>query len=197
MIGAVVSSCQVPLYKSPVRAREGGKAGLRQALTSVSMTSRAAFGKALRKVRADRGVHQAQAARDGGVSETALNRAETGKSYPTGETLVGVLDGLGVSFHELARALDIVEGRVVDAPPGVARPAWVALLMRNGIRAEVLEGAALAAAQEVNGAADLVASAVEAARQLAGEAIAAVRRAELSLVAESAAEYDAGKGKTR
>lgn len=161
------------------------------------VTSREAFGKALRKVRVDRGVKQEQAAINGGVSETALNRAETGKSYPTGETLVGVLDGLGVSFHDLARALDIVEGRVVEAPPGVARPAWVALLMRNGIRAEVLEGAALAAMQEANGSADLVASAVEAARQIAEAALAAVRRAELSLVAESPAEYDAGKDRKR
>ncbi len=81
-------------------------------------------------------------------------------------------------------------------PPPVAcapRVAWVAMLMRNGIRAEVLEGIALGAMREANGAADLVASAVEAARQMAEAALGEVRRAELSLVAESAAEYDAGK----
>lgn len=161
------------------------------------MASRAAFGKALRKVRLDHGAKQEEAARAGGVSETALNRAETGKSYPTGETLVGVLDGLGSNFHELARALDVVEGRVVDAPPGVARPAWVAMMMRNGIRADVLEGIALGALREANGAADLVASAIEAARQIAEAALAEVRRAELSLVAESPSDYDGGKGSKR
>lgn len=160
------------------------------------MTSREAFGRALRKVRSDRGVKQEQAARYGGVSETALNRAETGKSYPTGETLVGVLDGLGASFHDLAFALDVVEGRASGAPSGIARPAWVAALLRNGIQPAVLDGIAVAAVGDPSGAADLVASAVEAARQLAEAAIAEVRRAELSLVAEATVDYDVS-GKKR
>jgi len=152
------------------------------------------LGSALRLLRERRGLKQFEAADRAGLAISVVNRAETGKGTSSLGTVAALLDLYGASFSDLGAAMREAEHGPA-AVAGVARPAWVALLMRNGIRSEVLEGAALAAAHEANGAADLVASAVEAARQIAEGALAEVRRAELSLVAESPSDYDTGKGK--
>lgn len=145
-------------------------------------------------LRERRGLKQFEAAVQAGLAISVVNRAETGKGTSSLGTVAALLALYGCTFSDLGAALrEIVQGPA--APSGVARPAWVAALLRNGIQPAVLDGIAVAAVGDPSGAADLVASAVEAARQLAESAIAEVRRAELSLVAESPADYDTGKGK--
>lgn len=152
------------------------------------------LGEALRLLRERCGLKQFEAAERAGLAISVVNRAETGKGTSSLGTVAALLDLYRATFSDLGAALHEAE-HGPGVAPGVARPALVAVLMRNGIQSAVLEGAAVAAVQEANGAADLVASAVEAARQIAEAALADVRRAELSLVAESPSDYDDGKGK--
>lgn len=160
---------------------------------SRAMELASTVGPALRALRKAACLTQQALAERAQVGFAMISRYERGNELPQLSTLNRLLEAMGLDFLAFAHAL------APEAPaplrPGSARPAWVALLMRNGIRVEVLEGAALAVLHEPNGAADLIASAVEAARQIAEAALGEVRRAELSLVAESPSDYDAGKGK--
>lgn len=156
-----------------------------------------AVGPALKSLRKSAGLTQQQLADLARVGFSMISGYERGTEMPQLATLVRLLDAMRLDFFAFSAALDEQLGRTAPFRPGVARSSWVALLARNGIEPRVLEGAALAARMEANGAADLVASAIEAARQIAEAALAEVRRAELSLVAESPSEYDAGKGTKR
>lgn len=154
-----------------------------------------ALGPALRSLRKAAGLTQQELSDKARVGFAMISRYERGVELPQLGTLLRLLDAMRLDFFALARALSGAQGLPAPLSPGAARPAWVALLVRNGIEPRVLTGAALGAMTEENGAADLIASAEEAARQLAEAALVEVRRAELSLVAESPSEYDAGKGK--
>ena len=163
-------------------------------LESASVDLISGYGLVFRLMRERVGLTRAGLAERAGVSDGTLGRIEREVGPPTLETLV---HAMGVTLLEFAIALERQRMGGAAQVPGRARPEWVALLMRNGVEARVLAGAALAARLDPDGPADFVASAVEAARQLAEAAVAEVRRAELSLVAESPADYDAGKDRKR
>lgn len=153
------------------------------------------FGPALRGLRKAAGLTQQELSDRSRVGFAMISRYERSIELPQVGTLLRLLEAMGTDFLGLAQAIAAAQGREVPQRPGAARSLWVAVLMRNGISPPVLEGIALGAVLEPNGFADLVASAEAAARQIAEEAFAAVQRAELALVAELPAEYDAGKGK--
>jgi DNA-binding XRE family transcriptional regulator len=161
------------------------------------MPSAVWFGEALRAVRKRRGLTQVDAARLAGVSMTALNRAETGKSFLAADSLLRVLAAMNATLHDLADAVDIVEGRKPPAPAGAARPEWVAALVHHGIDRGVLTGIAISMSSDETAAADLVASAREAAAQLALGVIGEVRAVEdrIDQVAEPKIDYDPKRGK--
>ena len=152
-------------------------------------------GPALRALRKAAGLTQQALAERAQVGFAMISSYERGNELPQLSTLSRLLEAMGLDFLAFAHAL--APESPAPLRPGSARAAWVALLMRNGVEARTLDGAAALAltSGDAKAEADLVASAEEAARQLAAASIAAVRRAELSLVAESPSDYDAGKGK--
>lgn len=170
-------------------------AAARSGLESASVDLISGYGLVFRLMRERAGLTRSGLSELAGVSDGTLGRIEREVGPPTLETLVQALHAMGVTLLEFAIALERQRMGGAAQVPGRARPEWVALLMRNGVEARVLSGAALAARLDPDGPADFVASAVEAARQLAEAAVAEVRRAELSLVAELPSEYDATKGK--
>lgn len=152
-------------------------------------------GPALRTLRKAAGLTQQALADRAQVGFAMISRYERGSELPQLATLGRLLSAMSLDFGAFARALE--PSALAPVSVGKPRPAWVSLLVRNGVEPRVLEGAAVAATMEAAGASDLVASAMETARQMAEAAVAEVRRAELSLVAESPAEYDATKGPKR
>lgn len=64
-------------------------------------------------------VSQSELARRAGVSASALNRAELGRHSPSVETLDAILTALGKDAHDLADALDQVQGRAPRLSPEV------------------------------------------------------------------------------
>lgn len=67
------------------------------------------IGEALRSLRGS--VSQADLAQRAGISASALNRAELGRHSPSVETADAILIALGKDAHDLAAALDRVQGR--------------------------------------------------------------------------------------
>lgn len=164
-------------------------------LESASVDLISGYGLVFRLMRERAGLTRVDLAERAGVSDGTLGRIEREVGPPTIETLAQALHAMGVSLIDFAVALERQRHGGSAQVPGRARPEWVGLFRRNGVDSRVLTGAALAAMSDPDGAADLVASAILAAREMAEEAVSEVRRAELSLVAESPADYDAGKGK--
>lgn len=140
------------------------------------MSELAHLGTALRLLRERRGLKQFEAAEKAGLAVSVVNRAETGKGTSSLGTVAVLLDLYRATFVELGQAMHEVE-HGAGAPAGAPRAAWVALLMRNGVEARTLDGAAALAltSGDAKAEADLVASAEEAARQLAAASIARSR----------------------
>lgn len=86
------------------------------------------FGAALRVVRTEKGFSQVEAAKAAGLALTVLNRAETGKSLLSMNSLFAFLDGVGAELRDLAHAIDVASGRVAMASPGRPNARWVAAL---------------------------------------------------------------------
>jgi XRE family transcriptional regulator, regulator of sulfur utilization len=77
------------------------------------MDERRALGRAIRVLRAERGVSQEAVERAGGLGQNALTRIERGSSSASFDSLVGIAEGLGVSLGELVGAY---EAQLAKAP---------------------------------------------------------------------------------
>ena len=128
-----------------------------------------AIGPALKALRKTAGLTQLQLADLAKVGFSMISGYERGSELPQLATLVRLLDAMRLDLYDFAEAIDAQRGRVAPVRPGAPRAAWVALLMRNGVEARTLDGAAALAltSGDAKAEADLVASAEEAARQLA------------------------------
>lgn len=75
-------------------------------------------GQALALLRAERGLSQKElAAKLGLARETSVSSIETGN--PTSRVVSGYLRALGLDYHALARALDVIAARGVEVPSDV------------------------------------------------------------------------------
>lgn len=70
------------------------------------MDERRALGRAIRVLRAERGVSQEDVERAGGLGQNALTRIERGTSSASFDSLVGIAEGLGTSLSELIEAYE-------------------------------------------------------------------------------------------
>jgi transcriptional regulator with XRE-family HTH domain len=70
------------------------------------MDERRALGRAIRVLRAERGVSQEAVEHAGGLGQNALTRVERGSSSASFDSLVGIAEGLGVSLGELVGAYE-------------------------------------------------------------------------------------------
>jgi transcriptional regulator with XRE-family HTH domain len=78
---------------------------------------REALGRAIRVLRAERGVSQETVERAGGLGQNALSRIESGDVSPSFDTLLGVANGLELSIAELMQAYEhqLAKGRPARA----------------------------------------------------------------------------------
>jgi DNA-binding phage protein len=67
---------------------------------------RAALGRAVRVLRAERRVSQEAVEAAGGLGQNALSRIESGETSPSFDSLVGVASGLGISVSVLAETYE-------------------------------------------------------------------------------------------
>jgi DNA-binding phage protein len=74
---------------------------------------REALGRAIRVLRAERGMSQEAVERAGGLGQNALTRIERGGSSASFDSLVGIAEGFGISLAELAEAY---EAQLAKAP---------------------------------------------------------------------------------
>jgi DNA-binding phage protein len=72
---------------------------------------REALGRAVRVLRAERGVSQEAVESAGGLGQNALSRIESGEVAPSFDTLVGVATGLGIALSSLVEAYEHQLGR--------------------------------------------------------------------------------------
>lgn len=70
------------------------------------MSEQAAFGRAIRRLRHDRGLSMAVLASKAGVSPKHFNRIELGQTNPTLRTLRAICVALGVTLSEVVAAAD-------------------------------------------------------------------------------------------
>lgn len=77
------------------------------------MRERAALGRAIRVLRAERGVSQEAVEGKGGLGQNALTRIERGGVAASFDSLVGVAEGLDVTLAEL---FAVYEGQLARAP---------------------------------------------------------------------------------
>jgi transcriptional regulator with XRE-family HTH domain len=75
------------------------------------------LGLALRSFRERKGLTQRDLAKIAGLSDAAISKIEKGRRLPDGRSLNDLLRALEVDLHELALALDEVNGRVAQVPP--------------------------------------------------------------------------------
>jgi transcriptional regulator with XRE-family HTH domain len=75
------------------------------------------LGLALRSLRERKGLTQRDLANIAGLSDAAISKIETGRRLPDGRSLNHLLRALEVDLHELALALDEVNGRAAQVPP--------------------------------------------------------------------------------
>jgi transcriptional regulator with XRE-family HTH domain len=73
---------------------------------------REALGRAIRVLRAERGVSQEAVERAGGLGQNALTRIERGSSSASFDSLVGIAAGLETSLRELVEAYEAQLTRV-------------------------------------------------------------------------------------
>lgn len=78
----------------------------------------AGIGPALRGLRVERGLTQAQVAERAGVSKTMLSLYERDRVRPHLDTLGRILDALGVRLVELAARVEEVQKALRRAEPG-------------------------------------------------------------------------------
>lgn len=138
------------------------------AATLQSVFDRKVLGDALRLLRGRAGISQAETARRAGLSQSVLNRAETGASYLSLESLGAVLRALDSDLRDLGYCVDVAAGRTPKPTAGRPRETWVEGLRQRGINRDSVFGFAYAlSAEDPQGEADLIASAQEAARLIA------------------------------
>lgn len=130
------------------------------------------LGPALRELRERRDLTQTELAEKAKISYTQISRYENGTEKPSMPSLDAVLYGLGFELHDLAHALDQVNGRGPKSRIGTPRRQWVAALSTRGLDRDALWGLAFGAMQRDDPAAsdDFVASVEAAAAELAREA---------------------------
>ncbi|MEM9292547.1 MAG: helix-turn-helix transcriptional regulator [Acidobacteriota bacterium] len=75
------------------------------------------LGRALRRLRVERGISQTELAGSTGLTSSMLSKYEHGHSEPTLQTLGKILGGLRVDLYDFADALQIAQGRVRHLPP--------------------------------------------------------------------------------
>ena len=138
---------------------------------------------ALRLLRKAEAMSQEDLATRAGIGIAMVSRYERGTETPQIKTLARLLDAMELTAHDLAEALDSVNGRMWPASAnqiaGSPRPEWVAAMARRGVDQDVLGGFALGALDDGNPRteADFVASAVAAAAELARAAVEGAREA--------------------
>lgn len=77
------------------------------------------------------GAKQEEIARRAGITPAMLSRYERGARWPHWTTLESVLDALGATLYDLARALDEAEGRAPQRTEAEADPRVVAVLTQR------------------------------------------------------------------
>lgn len=78
--------------------------------------AKTAFGLALKGLRLARGLKQAEIARATGLTKAMISSFELGKVYPSLESLLTYLGGVGCNLGDLQRHLDMVAGPPPFAP---------------------------------------------------------------------------------
>lgn len=74
------------------------------------------LGSALRRLRERRGLTQRGLAQRAGLSDAAISKIENGRRLPDGSSLSSIMAALAIDLHELALALDEVNGRAGAVP---------------------------------------------------------------------------------
>jgi transcriptional regulator with XRE-family HTH domain len=156
---------------------------------------------ALRELRNRRELTQAELSQRAGIGATQVSRYETGSEKPSITSLSAVLDALGFEVHDLAHALDQVNGRGPKSRIGTPRQQWVAVLAARGLDRDALWGLAFGALQRDDPAAgdDFVASVEAAAAELARDAWREATESHhaAALVAEPPNDYGTPRPKKR
>lgn len=89
------------------------------------------IGPALASMREALRAKQEEVAKRAGITPAMLSRYERGARTPHWSTLESVLDALGATLHDLARAIDEVEGRVPQRSAATADARWVAAITNH------------------------------------------------------------------
>jgi len=92
----------------------------------------ASVGRAVRFLRERAGISQAEAAAAAHLAPSVVNRTEMGRQAPTVGTLEALLAAVGATLHDLADALDVVNGRTPPAGRGKPSPHRVAAIAAQG-----------------------------------------------------------------
>jgi transcriptional regulator with XRE-family HTH domain len=71
-----------------------------------------ALGLALRFLREERKIRQAELARRAGMGKSQVSLYENGKQAPNFESLLRILAAIGSDFHDLHNALQVAEGKL-------------------------------------------------------------------------------------
>jgi len=69
------------------------------------------LGDAFELLRQRSGLSKVELGARSGLSQSVINRAVKGKTSPNADTMAAILDALGMTMHDLADALDEVNGR--------------------------------------------------------------------------------------
>jgi transcriptional regulator with XRE-family HTH domain len=80
--------------------------------TPLTDTLLPALGLALRVLRDQRKMRQAELARRAGMGKSQVSLYENGKQAPNFESLLRILAGLGCDFHDLYNALQVAERKL-------------------------------------------------------------------------------------
>ena len=82
------------------------------------------FGRALKVIRAQRGIQRKELAERAGLSYAYVSEIETGKKPPSSRALVALSDALGLRPHELMAFADELGEHAASLAPASASPGW-------------------------------------------------------------------------
>lgn len=155
-------------------------------------TAFAGLGAALKRLRERSGLSQVALQKAAGLGASTVSDWERGVSAPHVESIAALLSAMGLTLHDLARALDEVVGSGPRVSSGRPNARWVAALSGRPLDEDWLYGFAAGVLEPGDAQAreDFVASVVTVAEELARRVLAEVD-AQARAVAEAAVSYDA------